>query len=80
MDSLAHRMVELGYERVPTVEGPRQFSIRGGIVDIYPLTMDGPCRIEFFDDEVDSIRLFDPRPSGLRINWLGIHFSARNWS
>ena len=45
---------------MPTVEGPGQFSVRGGIVDIYPLTMDSPCRIEFFDDEVDSIRLFDP--------------------
>ncbi|HZJ58306.1 MAG TPA: transcription-repair coupling factor [Clostridia bacterium] len=57
---LAYKMVEAGYERVPAVEGPGQFSIRGGIVDVYPMTMDNPCRIEFFDDEVDSIRLFDP--------------------
>ena len=60
LERLARRLVEAGYERMPTVEGPGQFSVRGGIVDIYPLTMDSPCRIEFFDDEVDSIRLFDP--------------------
>ena len=76
LDSLAHRMVELGYERVPTVEGPGQFSIRGGIVDIYPLTMDGPCRIEFFDDEVDSIRLFDPLSQRSTDKLAGVSISS----
>ena len=37
-----------------------QFSIRGGIVDIFPLTEEVPVRIELWDDEVDSIRSFDP--------------------
>ena len=52
-------LVELGYERVDLVEGRGQFSSRGGIVDIYPMTEDLPVRIEFFDDEVDSIRHFE---------------------
>lgn len=48
-----------GYERVDMVEGRGQFSIRGGIIDFYPLTAKNPVRIELFDDEVDSIRYFD---------------------
>ena len=48
-----------GYERVDMVEGKGQFSIRGGIIDFYPLTANNPVRIELFDDEVDSIRYFD---------------------
>ena len=56
---LASRLVQMGYERVSAVEGKGQFSIRGGILDIFPLTADDPYRIEFFDDEVDSIRTFD---------------------
>lgn len=60
IDRLSRRMVEIGYERVSTVEGRGQFSIRGGIFDVYPVAGDSPCRIEFFDDEIDSIRLFDP--------------------
>jgi transcription-repair coupling factor (superfamily II helicase) len=47
-----------GYERVGMVEGPGQFSIRGGIIDIYPPTMEHPVRAELFDDEVDSLRMF----------------------
>lgn len=50
----------LGYERVAQVDGLGQFSIRGGILDIFPLTEDLPYRIELWDDEVDSIRTFDP--------------------
>ncbi|WP_252228654.1 transcription-repair coupling factor [Caldicoprobacter algeriensis] len=56
---IASRLVQMGYERVSAVEGKGQFSIRGGILDIFPLTADDPYRIEFFDDEVDSIRTFD---------------------
>ena len=49
-----------GYERVAIVESKGQFSVRGGIIDIYSPTQDLPARIEFFDDEIDSIRFFDP--------------------
>lgn len=54
------RLVQLGYERIPQVEGMGQFSIRGGILDIFPLTEELPLRIELWDTEVDSIRTFDP--------------------
>ena len=59
MDRLKNKLVDLGYERVGQVEMPGQFSIRGGIVDIYCLTEENPWRIELWGDEIDSIRSFD---------------------
>ena len=59
MDTLTKALVDLGYERVGQVEMPGQFSVRGGIVDIYCLTEENPWRIELWGDEVDSIRSFD---------------------
>lgn len=53
------RLAELGYERMAQVDGMGQFSIRGGIIDVFPLTEELPVRIELWDDEVDSIRTFD---------------------
>lgn len=53
------RWIEMGYERVDQVEGPGQFSVRGGILDIFPVQMNKPVRFELFDTEIDSIRLFD---------------------
>ena len=41
-------------------EAPGQFAVRGGIVDVYPVSADAPVRIDFFGDEVDSVRKFDP--------------------
>jgi len=55
---LIEKLCCIGYERTAMIEGPGQFSLRGGILDIYPLTVDRPLRIEFFDDQVDSIRIF----------------------
>ncbi len=52
-------LTALGYERLPQVDGMGQFSIRGGIIDVFPLTEELPVRIELWDDEVDSIRTFD---------------------
>lgn len=52
-------LTTLGYERVAQVEGAGQFAIRGGIIDVFPLTEDNPVRIELWDDEVDSIRFFE---------------------
>lgn len=60
MDAMKLRLVRMGYERVGQVDMPGQFAIRGGILDIYPLTEEYPVRIELWDDEVDSIRSFDP--------------------
>lgn len=53
------RLTELGYEHLPQVDGMGQFSVRGGILDIFPLTEEQPVRIELWDTEVDSIRTFD---------------------
>lgn len=58
-EELARRLVRMGYERVELVEGPRQFSLRGGILDLFPLTEAAPLRLEWFDVEIDSIRTFD---------------------
>lgn len=59
ISELSKSLVALGYQRVSKVEGFGQFSVRGGIVDIFTLMYDFPLRFEFFDDEIDSIREFD---------------------
>ena len=56
---LAERLVELGYEKNYQVEAPGQFSIRGGIIDIFDLTEENPYRIELWGEDVESIRSFD---------------------
>ena len=61
MEAVKRRLVRMGYERVGQVELPGQFAIRGGILDIYPLTEEYPVRVELWDDEVDSIRNFDAK-------------------
>lgn len=58
LDKLKRKLVELGYNSVRAVERMGEFSVRGGIVDIFPMTEENPIRVEFFDDEVDSIRYF----------------------
>jgi len=58
-EQLLTRLVQLGYEHAEQVEGMGQFSARGGIVDVFPINAQMPFRIEFFDDEVDSLREFD---------------------
>jgi len=59
LEALAEWLVDRGLERVPMVEGAGQFSIRGGILDVFALAAAKPLRIEFFGDEVESIRSFD---------------------
>ncbi len=56
---LSRRLVEMGYEKNWQVEMPGQFSIRGGIIDIFDMTEENPYRIELWGDSVDSIRSFD---------------------
>lgn len=46
----------LGYERTYQAENPGQFAVRGGIVDVYGLTDENPCRIEFWGDEIDPYK------------------------
>jgi len=59
INKIVNRLVLLGYERCSQVEGTGQFAIRGSIIDIYPLTDEVPVRIDLWDDEIDSIKLFD---------------------
>lgn len=56
---LSRKLTTLGYEKVTMVETAGQFSVRGGIVDIYPLTEECPYRVEFWGDDIESIRSFD---------------------
>ena len=57
--ALARKLVAMGYEKNYQVEAPGQFSIRGGIVDIFDLTSENPVRIELWGDTVESMRTFD---------------------
>ena len=61
LNQLLARWVDLGYRSEPVVEVPGTFSHRGGIIDIYPSHSELPFRIELWDDEIDTIRLFEPR-------------------
>ncbi|MEX2657055.1 MAG: CarD family transcriptional regulator, partial [Balneolales bacterium] len=59
-DELAGRLVDQHYQAVSFVNEPGEFARRGGILDIYPFSGEYPVRIEFFGDEINSIREFDP--------------------
>lgn len=58
-DVLRQKLVTMGYTMSGMVNTPGEFSVRGGIIDIYPITEEFPIRIELFDTEVDSLRFFD---------------------
>ncbi len=60
MDFILDLLVEYEFERADFVIEPGQFSLRGGLVDVYSFSSDHPYRISFLDDKVDSIRTFDP--------------------
>ena len=60
LTELLGRWIELGYRNEPVVEAPGCFSHRGGIIDVYPPHSELPYRIELWDDQIDTIRLFDP--------------------
>ena len=59
-DDIAFTLMCGGYQNVELVEVKGEFARRGDILDVYPLTADAPVRIEFFGDEIDAIRAFDP--------------------
>ena len=60
ISELAERLINAGYTRSQLCEGLGQFSVRGGIFDLFPVNSEKPCRIEFWGDEIDSISYFDP--------------------
>ncbi|HEY2572807.1 MAG TPA: transcription-repair coupling factor, partial [Verrucomicrobiaceae bacterium] len=59
VDSLLAEFTGAGYERVPVVAERGQFARRGGIVDIFPWLAEEPLRVEFFDEDIESLRVFD---------------------
>ncbi len=71
---LTQRMLDLGFVRVDFVYEPGQFAVRGGIVDIYSYASDNPFRLDFFGDEIDSIRTFDieTQLSDQRVNEIAV--------
>jgi transcription-repair coupling factor (superfamily II helicase) len=60
LDQEKHRLEASGYRNVPQVNDPGDFAVRGALLDLYPMGSDVPYRIELFDDEIDSLRSFDP--------------------
>ncbi len=60
LKELMDRLLQAGYSRCDQVEGVGQFALRGGILDVFSPLMEQPVRCEFFDDEIDSLGLFDP--------------------
>jgi transcription-repair coupling factor (superfamily II helicase) len=60
VEELSERLALAGYERVERVDDRGQFAVRGGLVDVFPTTGREPFRIEFFGDEIESVRAFSP--------------------
>ncbi|MDP3386066.1 MAG: CarD family transcriptional regulator, partial [Eubacteriales bacterium] len=61
IQDISRKLTEMGYSNVSFIEGKGQYTIRGGIVDIFSPYHENPCRIELFDNEIDSLRIFDPK-------------------
>lgn len=59
LENVLERLVKLGYVRVDEVEIMGEFSVRGGIIDVFPVNATQPIRIEFYGDEIDSVRTYD---------------------
>ena len=78
---LEKELAELGYERESQIEGPGQFAVRGGIIDVFPLTEELPVRIELWGDEIDSIRSFDveSQRSVENLDGITIYPASENW-
>ncbi|MDD4297042.1 MAG: transcription-repair coupling factor, partial [Ruminiclostridium sp.] len=59
LEEVISKLIDMGYEREQQVEGRGQFAVRGGILDVFPIQLQKPVRIELFDIEIDSIRVFE---------------------
>ena len=82
LTELESRLTGMGYERADQIEGPGQFAVRGGIMDVFPLTEELPVRIELWGDEIDSLRSFDAESqrSIENLNQVTIYPASENWS
>lgn len=63
-ETLIDKLLHMGYEKKPICSDKGEFAVRGGLIDIYPVSSPDPYRLEFFGDEVESIRQFDPVGQG----------------
>ena len=81
LTGLETRLTKMGYERESQIEGPGQFAVRGGIVDVFPLTEELPVRIELWGDEIDSIRSFDveSQRSVENLDTVTVYPASENW-
>src|SRR3712207_8515294 len=61
LDATLERLVVLGYDRVDRVSRPGEFAVRGGIVDVFPSTRRSPVRVEWWGDEIESVRAISLR-------------------
>jgi len=79
--ALVTLLVDLGYTREIVAERPGEISLRGGILDIFPLTGESPHRFEFFGEQIDSIRTYDPgsQLSTGKSNGLVVASSTASW-
>ena len=73
-ESFTASLVESGYLRVPQVSEHGEFAVRGSLIDVFPMGADSPVRIDFFDDDIESLRYFyaDTQLSGERIQAIDI--------
>ena len=60
MELLRAKLLEYGYYNEVLCESPGQFAVRGGVIDVYPIASQYPVRVDFFGDEIESIRIFNP--------------------
>ncbi len=76
---LLQKLSDLDYDHEPVCEAPGHYAVRGGIIDVYPVTANQPYRLDFFGDELEDIRAFDPvtQRSGESINELTLAASPR---
>lgn len=59
-DNLIEHLIEMGYQRCPVASDKGEFAVRGGIIDVFPVSSPDPFRIEFWGDDIESLRTFDP--------------------
>src|SRR5262249_49409863 len=76
VEELMRWLGDRGMTRAEVVEVPGEFSVRGGIVDVFPTDASDPVRIEFFGDEVESIRPFDAEPQRPLDRWNSVSLTA----
>ena len=78
LNSLKEKLVKAGYEKVNKIDQTLQFASRGDILDIYPVSLDKPIRVEFFGDEIESIHYFDIATQLSKKEINRVNFEAAN--